>query len=53
MKYHTKFIIKEIEIIKIIKDIIKIYLFIKDYIYKSKLYIDSNKKNVFQNLKKN
>ena len=40
------------ENIKIIEDIIKMYLFIKDYIYKSKFYINSNAKDFFPKFKK-
>ncbi len=42
----------EYENIEIIEEIIKMYLFIKDYIYKSKFYIESNAKDFFLKFKK-
>ena len=51
-KLYFKKYMNEYENIKIIEEIIKMYLFIKDYIYKSKFYINSNAKDFFPKLKK-
>ena len=49
--YFKKYM-NEYENIKIIEEIIKMYLFIKDYIYRAKYSIESNAKDFFVKFKK-
>ena len=50
-KKYFKNYLSENENIDIINDIVKMYLFINDYIYSSKIYIESNAKDFFQKFK--